>query len=422
MVRPPVSRRSKRTRSALKRKSTRSSKKNVRKRSISQSDVSSVRRRLFNVKRRYKKYTKKTSTDIVTVPYEKGSVRIGRKPRMNIRQLRKETLQDGHWTVFRYQAVSSPDDNRGFMLLNYRINSSASIDANTDTRYMVYPCHAFDLTSCQNTSGVVTSNYAPGLGMGRVNIYDNNVNNLGFFNILPTQSNGGVTQNDGLWRVESISAPNISGGCVPGAKSILEWVDIRLILYGRAANYTKYVVELVQFDMDHCSDAVRTLRTSSQGRNQEEFNEYLVKPYISNPILTNNTALRKYMKVLYHKEINIQPKDADYSNVQPNAKEIRIFKWMNRLCRYNWDIIDGTNNLPLEDMTWRQTQGTYRNTVHPKARIFLMIRAQSTLQSSDILAAGYTPHIATNTEANLYPTYDILIRTKHNIGSQNVPL
>lgn len=422
MVRPPIAKRQRRMRTSSRKKSrSKSGKKYARKRSIPQSDLRSVRRRLFTGKRRYKRSVKRSATDIVSVPYEKGTARLGKKPRFTLRQLKKEALQDNHFTVFRYQYCSTPDDPRGAIVCGYRFNSSDTL-GDTDTKYMVYPCHTFDITSCINTSGIGITQYAPGLGLSRPRVSDTSLQNLGFYNIIPAQSSGGVTQSNGHWQIETTSAPNISGACCPGAKSIMQWADIRLILYGRASNYTKYVVELVQFDHDHCPDAVRLSRVASQSRNCEEFNEYLVKPFISNPILTNNTALRKYMKVLYHKEVNIQPKDGDFNNPQPNAKELRIFKWMNRLCRYNWDNIDGATNIPNEDMSWRLTQGTYRNTVEPKARIYLMIRAQTTLETTDQAVAGYDAYTATNTHSNLYPTYDILIRTKHNIGSQNVPV
>lgn len=382
------------------------------------------RKRTSSSKRIARNKKRTRGSDYVDRVYEVSRVVSGKRPRLSLRNLKKQVASDLLKTTFRFSYLSDPSDAFGMMCLNYAQNNSADVP-DSNPLYRCLPCHVYDLTSCLNYNNGVVGAYPPGLGLGQQRNVVAGFNSM-FFTPLPGQNVSGNGIVSCPWQVETTDA-NATGGlsACPGAKSVLNWADIRLMLYGRNNQPTRFTVQLVQFDPDVIPDTSPASRSNAQLTSIDEFYEYLVKQYCSNPLNTTNSRLRKYMKVMYTKEIMIQPKDGDYANVPPpNCKELRIFKWLNRLCRYDWDERrQGTGQVPVTGtMEYNRTQGDFKQTVEPRARIYLMIRAQTQVESTSVNYATWsaTAYNGNRTGvANTYPTYDIMIRTNHSVGLGN---
>jgi len=120
-----------------------------------------------------------------------------------------------------------------------------------------------------------------------------------------------------------------------------------------------------------------------------------MKKKMYNPIETTQALGFKGIKILNSETFIMNPKESTEAT-STHYKQIDIFKWMNRKCTYNWnqDIGTGTStDVPGFNL------GETSTTVHPKARIFLMISGQSGLSAADT--------------STLHPSYDLVIRTCH---------
>lgn len=193
--------------------------------------------------------------------------------------------------------------------------------------------------------------------------------------------------------------PTAVTGQIEGGNAFLDYVSVKLLLYGATAQPNKFLIELIQITKDDLvpnPEAVQAAGVPTQLHTA--FWQYMSKRFCYNPIDTNNTNMRRYYKVLKSLTVEFDPKESSETSTN-RYKEVRMFLKMNRKLDYRWKEDD------LIAMSTGDTQKNLASNqcyVHPRARVFLMIRALNPFQGPS----------ATSTAANT-PTYDIVLDKVH---------
>lgn len=315
---------------------------------------------------------KRHQTPVVKEEYQKERVQLGRKVKKNLKgawKHIKNNLNESRQSIRSYVEFGS---SNGF---NFLQNVAASA-ADPWTPPMIL----YDLTSCRNVVGGVVTDYNPCW--------------------KPEFSNYGAAGNltwvqpatSGNWLPEDTPAASTTAASYPQDKSVLDWVSAKLLFYSPFNIPTRISVQIVQFtDRRFCPGE----STGAADPLVNAFYQGLIKKYSYSPLEEGNSNLKKWMKVLYSKDFIMEPKDTD-EQVPAQYKQLDIFNRMNRVCKYDWNQNDAMNVMSVDTQV---NNSRNLNVVEPKARIYLMIRAQSKLNS-----------VISNA---VHPSFDIVLRTKH---------
>ena len=138
-----------------------------------------------------------------------------------------------------------------------------------------------------------------------------------------------------------------------------------------------------------------------------DFYDRELMPYITHPMnprsYTSTNFVKQAMRVHWSTEFITASKDQNDLNAIGQERQVKIFKRMNRLQKYDWG--DNTHLPPVaagvDPVGWvpRTTGGRLNNDVEPEKRLYLMVKAQNMITT----AAGVTT----------CPSFDIAIRAKH---------
>lgn len=323
----------------------------------------------------------KTIVQRIDTPYNESKQTIGRKPARNLRQAFKLLDVAREFYTIRYSAVNAANTGQGYYKL-WASNVAGLRDL---------PCKVFDVTSIINRVDGTLTAAAPG--------YEPKVNPDGSIQFVsqPCVDSAGTTINPGTWQLEATTAP--IGGVpdnVPGTKSILDWLDIRLRLYGHMTGQCKWSIQLVQF-ADHAN--APEYNPSTPNASRTGLWQHLIKPYVYSSIFTTSSNQEGKMKVLRSWNYILQP---GTNEATKQFRDVKLFLRMNRRQNYAWADADalGSSDALMNDDDFAVTAGQGRTTVTPRARIYLLIRA-----SAQTPAAAYD-HI-------MHPSMDLIVRAKH---------
>lgn len=320
----------------------------------------------------------------------------------------------------------------------------------TETRY---PVVIFDLTSAfgsiggSNQLGNVAYVLYRQNSPGAPNYYQPYA-----WSILNGQApNGLVTQVTPNWRNERVSGfcgNQIDSLISMNKQCYLEWVDVRMNLYGAKKQATNFHVSLIQFN-DRAWDPNKASWNGTaiaNGRTEEEQRQYdaawdeFLKPKVFNPIHSAGNSHNVLFKTLHHRKYTINPDLSNNEDDNPPNINCKFFHNLNRVCRYDWAdqntfdpvaqigaqkiITDGDLSVPLgpvnkglDSSTYNQQLGSnVKPYVHPRARVYLMVTAEAftkaTTDASGRFVSTEVPFI------DYVPNFDIQIRRKITYDSE----
>lgn len=310
-----------------------------------------------------------------TSEFEAERVTLGRRPKNTFRQLSKFVRSNISQSVFAFENVSRFGGANGAVGM---INAQTALGTTLYT-----PLHAYDLTSVLN--GRAGAIITPITGQW-LTFSDETA--AGVANWRPLGFN---------FRLEQSPASSTIQGNYPGNTSVLKWAQAKMMFYAPLNVPSKITVSFVQFtDRELCPDTRTAVNTVLTTRASAWYQNYMKRSMFS-PICVNEPGGFKGIKTLHTETFILNPKET--TEATTHYKQLDIFKWFNRKCTYDWDQTQGASP---EDAVPSVEQGLNQNTVHEKARIFLLINCQSGYKSTGIAL-----------DNTMQPSYDLILRTAH---------
>lgn len=303
--------------------------------------------------------------------YTKTSTALGRVPRHNLKQVWKLLDQNKTTNLYSHrQYTQFAGANGAIQIENYSATSTTGI--------LSPPMHLWEINACPNVVNNVPVNpsiwWAPR-----------------FSN--PTSTGTLTWANANNLSLEQADGNSSQVGNYPIGSDTLNWMSAKMIFYCPTTLPCRFQIDVVQFK------DTRLVPDSTTGVSQfaAAFYQAMVKRFAYSPLETGDVKYQKYLKVLHTQSFILTPKESTEA-VNTIFREVNLFMRFNRRCTYDWEDndkmavigVDGQQNLDVNIKTQ----------VHPRARIFLVIRAQS--QN----AVSYS-----NT---IHPSYDIVLKTSHS--------
>lgn len=298
--------------------------------------------------------------------------------------------------VYHTQGVSGYDVNNGFQFLSSQMKPAAG--------YYYAPLVLFDLTTVPNVDVGADASVRSALAGYR--LYFNNNTSVttkrASFDTVTAQaiSNSALAQSC-QWDLKADPESTAIDPCYPGASDILDWVKIKLMLYGASTKTTHFKIQLVQFKNDYLCPEWNPVTGMVEyaglgasdvdiGQTRAAFYSALIQPYCYSPILTEGYHLvKRNMKVLKNWDVRIEPKLSTESDTVPANVDWSYYWKCSRKQRYDWALSTAPAGMTASDVM--QTVGRNRVTVHPRARVYLMIRCTSATNTT--YAAGDAPAV-----------------------------
>lgn len=338
---------------------------------------------------------------------------------------RKLAMLGAHMQTFidRFQGVNAPiwsrdvSETAGHYALSYKKETDLS---------WTLPVHTYDLTlayqnkaSQYNISNEFTFRGCPGMVLKRLpttNDFSWSVQN-------GTRSDG-VTD-DPRWIVErtpiALSAPQDTTYRV-GDKGYIQWVDIRMMLYGAVKTPTTVTVQLVRL-LEMCPDVYgysnsATSTTLIEQRPQtderpqyEEYNDMWlghIDRLIGNPIAKRGTK-KPCMQVLYSKRFEFEPQMSTEEDKTPHAVEFNLRYSVDKVIDYvrNVEAFETMEGMNLDDAAFFVPEDFNKTSIccDKRGRVFLMVTGEVPKDQS-ILGTG-------EKLGDYCPSYDVILRRKH---------
>lgn len=267
------------------------------------------------------------------------------------------------------------------------------------------PLYLIDLTSSNNVSSGAPTNISPVLRMTR----SGTSNSYTWVPVSGVRGDG--TTADTVWQFERTS-PTGTVGIYPNENSILKWADVRMDLFGCKSQPTKFVVELCQLDEDVCPESHLQTPGTMTDLNAVRFWDQQIRSFIYNPNFSQpqfGGDVRK-KKVIDSRVIEISPTSTTESDQDPHIKTLQLFYRLNRRCKYNWkDSLLGNEvvaNSLMNTSAMFGLNGDNQLSVHPRARLFIMIRAVKFVKNALISESSTVDT----------PSFNLQLRTKHIIS------
>jgi len=331
---------------------------------------------------RRRKYTKDAGN---TADYSKVTSNYG-KAQPYVKKQLSIVNSNTEKTVWVFRAINKAWGQTGFHSLN--CNQPGGVLTS-----LFAPLHIYDLTCVPNANGTTATAQTVGY-------------HLGFTNETTTASTiwTPLTNNvTGSTQWIAMTSPHGNPERMEGGQSYLEWANVKLLLYAQTQFPTKVKIDLVQFTRD-------TLVPSPDGGTStpeaDAFWQSLTHSYMWNPIHPVNGNYKKYLKVLKTVVVEMDAKETD-ENTPARYKEVNMFLKLGRKLNYRWlenDLASftGANSNPVNTIEAQTNTAANQSRVHPRRRLFLMIRSVSPLLFPNGVAS------AANTV-----TYDISMTKKH---------
>lgn len=360
---------------------------NFKKASTPRPDTSAGRRRSTRLQRRSagsrtgtrrSKYIKDAGN---TADYSKVSASYGRGQPYVRKQLALVNSNTER-TVWVYRNINKAWGQAGANVL-------ASVQTGALGTAVAAPVHIFDLTCVPNANGTTAVGQTTGHALGFTN---ETASSSATWTNLNTNVPGSTQ-----W--QAMTAPNANAERIEGGMSYLDWVNCKLLFYGMSQFPTKLQIDVVQFRRDILVPFPDSGTSTTEA---DAFWQSLSHTYMWNPIHPVNGNYRKYLKVLKSITVEMDAKETD-ENTPARYKEVNLFLKLGRKLNYRWleqDLAGFNATGPAAEIQINTSSNQPR--VHPRARIFLMIRSVTPLQFP----------LGTSTSANTV-TYDISLTKKH---------
>jgi len=302
--------------------------------------------------------------------YTRNSVSLGRVPKHNLSGAWKLLSQNLCSNIYAYRNYSTFGGASGSLFLE-----NTSTTATTGT--LKPPVFLYEMTS------------APNVVNGSVQ--------LPLIQWIPLFSDPTATSvlswsNTQNFTVENSDSAASIVNTYPLGNDTLRWIQAKLLFYAPSTITSRIQIDVIQF-----KDTRLVPDTANVSTFACAFWQSALKRFTKNPLEPGDSKYQKYFKTLYSDEFIIDPKETTEA-VSTRMREKNIFMRLNRRCTYDWQDSDRMGMLTNSEGPVN-TDGSISTQVHPRARIFLMIRAQA----NNAAAASATIH----------PSFDIVLRTKH---------
>lgn len=333
--------------------------------------------------------TKRRGNSMYTNNEELGQTNrySGRRLRFTTRFTRRYVQKQTELQKYRFGQISAYGGVSGPLIFpNFQTGAGAT---------KLAPCTLIDLSSVPNING---STYNSPQTTWNINFTDETATSNVVF--VPATSGWQFANLDTSTGGTSIV------GTVPKNQDYLKWCKINFLFYTPLLIPTKISVQIVQFKDPRLIPQGTVYPAASETVSSPgfvtDFWQSYVKDYMFNPITpSSGVNMKKWLKVLHSDTFILNPKDTD-ETANTRYKIHKIFKNFNRSQKYNWESSDRVN-LDSNDLPIRT--GDNDVTVHPRARVYLVIRALSAEQEN----ATYPPA----TWYNKWPSADIYIEKCH---------
>lgn len=217
---------------------------------------------------------------------------------------------------------------------------------------------------------------------------------------------GGVYSSD-LQQIKTTTSSVAGADVYPGRFAILKNVNLKLELWGQNKRPTKYHIVLCQLDDDIVPD-IPSDTTTVTGRSATfgpvsqgtKFwvNEF--KPYAHHPWSATYVPTTGRMKALWSDTVYIEAKSNEDQDEVPQCRMKNYTFNFNRKCHFDWAGYEGHNNTEdnVNDDYTEAFQTNLRCDVDPKARIYLLIKAENFKAESpaatSAITADYIPSMS----------------------------
>lgn len=184
---------------------------------------------------------------------------------------------------------------------------------------------------------------------------------------------------------------------VGGPISFIEKFKAEMLCYGPKQAPTKWCIQIVQLAEEVSPSESTQLSTA--------FWQQISKPYGYSPLESDSSSItRKYMRVLRTYTFLQDAPESSEDHVQARMRHVTLQGYLNRRANYNWDQYSDLIDLDTQDTPENADQNSVRTAchVHPKARVYMMIRALTEYQGPEAIEG-----------ANKSPSYDLKLAVTH---------
>lgn len=221
------------------------------------------------------------------------------------------------------------------------------------------------------------------------------VNNVNHSRVL-----AGATELYNMARVEMDANIDINdlrnyGG--PGARGYVHGVKFRLLLNTPQQRSTHFVIQLVQLHEEVVPGAPVTQANTA-------FWQQMIKPFTHSPLSDGlHGDSKKYIRILKSQSVHMDAPESNEDHLTSRTKLLNIFYALNRTCNYRWGQNADRMAMETNDLIKNVNLTNISTHVEPKARIYMMIRAQAEqvgalsnaiVPSYDIVAKFYHKHVS----------------------------
>lgn len=200
-----------------------------------------------------------------------------------------------------------------------------------------------------------------------------------------------------------------------GSRSYLDWLRVRMNLYGQRTRTTEVNVKLVTLDQ-------KVFETSNAGSNvyipetepAQAFWKKLFRPYMSNPIAGGSSVNQFYMKTIASKKYMIDPTTTIENDPDSNIKTIDWFHRIGKVINYQRKGNDVTAaQMQQGDLTTvnANSDGFNCTPINAKQAVWLMVYASNYNPVTKATWDGYTAAQKSDYAAS----FDLNIETCHKV-------
>lgn len=312
----------------------------------------------------------------------------GRPRRMTVRKLVKigtGSTVDRFQGITRAYAATATRDATGVITSTTGGGSFYLANAPNAVGNQSFPLHVMDLTTAQTASSV---------------LHELTIGDTGnpVFAALPGQTSTGTASNQ--WQVEYLDNTLGTGPQARYRQHI--WYDMRFLLYGATSQPTFYEIMLVKLLKDELAPIGDDTYVGPENDNRRAFWHSMVQRCAFNPIMPAHYNALRGLKVLKRQRVYLPPSSNDDLDVAPASKMVKWFIRDGRIRDYAYGGNSLNADTGINSSNFVVTSGTrIQDYVHPKSRLYIIIRAMNTTQ------------IDTTTDSNYNtPTYDMVVRRK----------